>query len=124
MDVRDRALLNNIFTDPIDGVIHFAGLKAVGESVAKPLEYYSNNIDSTLVLSEVMRAHGVHRLVFSSSATVYGTPVSLPLTEDSQVGVGITNPYGWTKFMNEQILTDAAHADSDLEVTLLRYFKM
>lgn len=122
-DVRDRQALNTIFTEhAIDGVIHFAGLKAVGESVAKPLEYYANNIDSTLVLVEAMRAHGVKRIVFSSSATVYGDPESLPLTEQSRVGVGITNPYGWTKFMNEQILTDVAHAYEPTEVTILRYF--
>lgn len=122
-DVRDKQALDSIFAEQkIDGVIHFAGLKAVGESVLKPLEYYSNNIDSTLALLEVMKKHGVQRLVFSSSATVYGTPSELPLTEDSQVGVGITNPYGWTKYMNEIILTDLANADPDFEVTILRYF--
>lgn len=122
-DVRDRSALETIFTEQtIDGVIHFAGLKAVGESVAKPLEYYANNLDSTLVLYEAMRAHSVSCLVFSSSATVYGEPDKLPLTEESRVGVGITNPYGWTKFMNEQILTDLAHADQSFEVTILRYF--
>jgi UDP-glucose 4-epimerase len=122
-DVRDRAVLDKIFAEhAIDGVIHFAGFKSVGESVAKPLEYYANNLDSTIVLVEAMQAHHVTRIVFSSSATVYGTPESLPLTEESRVGVGITNPYGWTKFMNEQILTDVARANSNLEVTLLRYF--
>lgn len=122
-DVRNKDVMNKIFTEhTIDGVIHFAGLKAVGESVQKPLEYYSNNIDSTLVLLEAMLNHGVKRLVFSSSATVYGNPSELPLTEDSQVGIGITNPYGWTKYMNEVILTDAATANPDLEITLLRYF--
>lgn len=122
-DVRNKDVMNKIFTEhTIDGVIHFAGLKAVGESVQKPLEYYSNNIDSTLVLLEAMLNHGVKRLVFSSSATVYGNPSELPLTEDSQVGIGITNPYGWTKYMNEVILTDAATANPGLEITLLRYF--
>lgn len=122
-DIRNRAVLDEIFAEhAVDGVIHFAGHKSVGESVAKPLEYYANNLDSTIVLVEAMQAHHVTRIVFSSSATVYGTPESLPLTETSRVGVGITNPYGWTKFMNEQILTDVARANSDLEVTLLRYF--
>lgn len=122
-DVRDAAALDKIFADhTLDGVIHFAGLKSVGESVQKPLEYYSNNIDSTLVLLDAMRKQSVRRLVFSSSATVYGTPETLPLTEASRVGVGITNPYGWTKYMNEVILTDLATADSTYEITLLRYF--
>lgn len=122
-DVRDKQALDSIFAEQkIDGVIHFAGLKSVGESVEKPLEYYDNNINSTLVLLEVMQKHNVNKLVFSSSATVYGTPAELPLTEESTVGVGITNPYGWTKFMNEQILTDVAHANKDMEITLLRYF--
>lgn len=122
-DVRDEQALDNIFAEQkIDGVIHFAGLKSVGESVEKPLEYYDNNINSTLVLLEVMQKHNVNKLVFSSSATVYGTPAELPLTEESTVGVGITNPYGWTKFMNEQILTDVAHANKDMDITLLRYF--
>lgn len=122
-DVRNREALDTIFSEhAIDGIIHFAGLKSVGESVEKPLEYYANNIDSTLVLLEVMQSHGVARLVFSSSATVYGEPEELPLRETSRVGAGITNPYGWTKFMNEQILRDAATAQSELEVTLLRYF--
>lgn len=122
-DVRDKETLERVFSDnAIDGVIHFAGLKSVGESVEKPLEYYANNIDSTLVLLEVMNRHGINKLVFSSSATVYGTPESLPLTEESRVGAGITNPYGWTKFMNEQILEDFAHAHPGAEVTLLRYF--
>ncbi len=123
LDIRDKEQLGKVFTDQtIDGVVHFAGLKAVGESVQKPLEYYKNNIDSTLVLVDVMQQHGVKRLVFSSSATVYGTPDTLPITEDSLVGIGITNPYGWTKYMNEVILTDVAAAAPDMEVTLLRYF--
>ncbi len=122
-DVRDKDALERVFSNnTIDGVIHFAGLKSVGESVEMPLEYYANNIDSTLALLEVMNHHGVNKLVFSSSATVYGTPESLPLTEESRVGAGITNPYGWTKFMNEQILEDFAHAHPSAEVTLLRYF--
>lgn len=122
-DVRNEPALDNIFANnKIDGVIHFAGLKSVGDSVAKPLEYYENNIDSTLVLVKTMQKHGVNRLVFSSSATVYGAPSELPLTESSQVGVGITNPYGWTKFMNEVVLTDIAHANPGLEITILRYF--
>lgn len=123
IDVRDRTALDKVFSDnQIDAVIHFAGLKAVGESVAKPLEYYDNNLTSSLVLLEVMKAHGVNKLVFSSSATVYGDPAELPLTENSRVGVGITNPYGQTKFMIEQILTDTAKANSELSVSILRYF--
>lgn len=122
-DVRDSSALDEIFTShQIDSVIHFAGLKAVGESVAKPIEYYRTNIDSTLSLLEAMRRHSINSLVFSSSATVYGTPESLPLTEDSRVGVGITNPYGQTKFMIEQILRDTAAAYPDMNITILRYF--
>ena len=103
IDVCNAATLSAVFTEHnIDSVIHFAGLKAVGESVEKPLQYYRNNLDSTLTLLEVMHAHGVRRLIFSSSATVYGDPSELPLTETSSVGRGITNPYGWTKYMNEQ----------------------
>lgn len=94
----------------------------MGESIQKPLEYYANNIDSTLVLVESMQKHGVMRIVFSSSATVYGTPSELPLTEDSQVGIGITNPYGWTKYFNEVILKDLSAANPGMEVTILRYF--
>lgn len=123
IDVRDRTALDEVFSDnKIDAVIHFAGLKAVGESVAKPLEYYDNNLTSSLVLLEVMKTHGVNKLVFSSSATVYGDPAELPLTENSRVGVGITNPYGQTKFMIEQILTDTAKANPELSVSILRYF--
>lgn len=122
-DVRDSSELEQIFsTEHIDAVIHFAGLKAVGESVKKPLEYYANNIDSTLRLLEVMQNHGVKSLVFSSSATVYGTPENLPLTESSRTGVGITNPYGQTKFMIEQMLTDISTSDPAWQITLLRYF--
>ena len=105
----------------IDSVIHFAAYKAVGESVAKPLEYYTDNLTSTLVLLAAMRKHGVHNLVFSSSATVYGDPASVPINESFPVG-GATNPYGATKVMNEQILTDCCKADPELNVALLRYF--
>ncbi|MCL1876597.1 UDP-glucose 4-epimerase GalE [Candidatus Saccharibacteria bacterium] len=123
LDIRDETALANLFQDnQIDAVIHLAGLKAVGESVEKPLEYYDNNLNSTLILLRVMQKFGVNKIIFSSSATVYGDPEKLPFTEDSRIGVGITNPYGWTKFMNEQILRDAATANPDLEVTLLRYF--
>lgn len=123
IDVRDTEALKKIFDEnKFDAVIHFAGLKAVGESVAKPLEYYLNNIDSTLSLLNAMRDHDIKKLVFSSSATVYGDPEKLPLDEESRTGIGITNPYGQTKFMIEQILRDASTADPEFEVTLLRYF--
>ena len=105
----------------IDSVIHFAAYKAVGESVAKPLEYYTDNLTSTLVLLAAMRKHGVHNFVFSSSATVYGDPASVPINESFPVG-GATNPYGATKVMNDQILTDCCKADPELNVALLRYF--
>ncbi len=122
-DVRDQSALDDIFTTyDIDSVIHFAGLKAVGESVAKPLEYYDNNLVSTLVLLEAMRKHSVKQLVFSSSATVYGNPSELPLRETSTVGVGLTNPYGKTKYMIEQIIQDYCAADPTFEATILRYF--
>lgn len=121
-DVRDEALMERVFTENnIDWVIHFAGLKAVGESVAKPIEYYDNNLNSTIVLLKAMRAHDVKKVIFSSSATVYGTPKELPLTEESQIG-GTTNPYGTTKYFIEQILKDVCVADKDLKVALLRYF--
>ncbi len=123
LDLRDEAALRELFrTENLDACIHMAGLKAVGESVAKPLDYYRNNLESTLALAGVMKEFGVHRLVFSSSATVYGSATELPLRESSQVGVGITNPYGQTKYMIEQILTDVSVADPELEVTILRYF--
>ena len=123
IDVSDQSKLGDVFAkENIDGVIHFAGLKSVGESVAKPIEYYQNNIDSTLSLLATMETHGVNKLVFSSSATVYGEPETLPISEDSHVGNGITNPYGWTKYMNEVILRDVAAANPNLEITLLRYF--
>ncbi len=122
-DVRDQSALDDIFTTyDIDSVIHFAGLKAVGESVAKPLEYYDNNLVSTLALLEAMREHNVKQLVFSSSATVYGNPSELPLRETSTVGVGLTNPYGKTKYMIEQIIQDYCAADPTFEATILRYF--
>lgn len=105
-----------------DAVIHFAGLKAVGESVEQPLEYYRVNLDSTLVLLEIMRDRDVRKLVFSSSATVYGDPQAERITEHHPVGVGITNPYGWTKFMNERIIRDASAAWPALTAVLLRYF--
>lgn len=122
-DVRDQSVLDDIFTTyDIDSVIHFAGLKAVGESVAKPLEYYDNNLVSTMTLLEAMREHNVKQLVFSSSATVYGSPSELPLRETSTVGVGLTNPYGKTKYMIEQIIQDYCAADPTFEATILRYF--
>ena len=122
MDILDREGLTKVFeAEQIDSVIHFAGLKAVGESVAKPLEYYQNNITGTLVLCDVMRSHGVKSIVFSSSATVYGTPAFVPITEECPKGI-CTNPYGWTKSMLEQILTDLHTADSEWKVILLRYF--
>ena len=122
-DTRDQSVLDDIFTTySIDSVIHFAGLKAVGESVAKPLEYYDNNLVSTMALLEAMRKHSVKQLVFSSSATVYGSPSELPLRETSTVGVGLTNPYGKTKYMIEQIIQDYCAADPAFEATILRYF--
>ena len=121
-DVRDKDILNKIFDEnDIYAVIHFAGLKAVGESCVKPVEYYDNNLISTLVLIEVMRAHNCKNLVFSSSATVYGTPKALPLTENSPIG-GTTNPYGTTKLMIENILRDVYAADNSWHIALLRYF--
>ncbi len=120
-DIRDRALLDRIFAEhKIEAVIHFAALKAVGESVAKPLAYYENNLGGTFVLLEAMRAAGVKNFVFSSSATVYGDPASVPIREDFPTRA--TNPYGWTKLMMEQVLTDFQHATPDWSVTLLRYF--
>ena len=121
-DVRDEALLEQIFwKKSVDCVIHFAGLKAVGESVEKPWLYYDNNLNSTLVLTKVMTAFGVKKLIFSSSATVYAAGNEMPLTEDSQTG-HCTNPYGWTKYMIEQILQGMAQADPDWHICLLRYF--
>lgn len=121
-DVLDKTALEEVFSkEKIDSVIHFAALKAVGESVAKPLEYYHNNITGTLILCDVMRNHGVKNIVFSSSATVYGDPAFVPITEDCPKGL-ITNPYGQTKSMMEQILTDLHVADPEWNVVLLRYF--
>ena len=121
-DVRDEALLHRIFSEnSIDCVIHFAGLKAVGESVSIPWKYYDNNLNATLVLTKVMAQVGVKNIIFSSSATVYTADNEMPLREDSRTG-GCTNPYGWTKYMSEQILSDIAHADGEWSVALLRYF--
>ena len=121
-DVRDRQLLNAIFSEnKIDWVIHFAGLKAVGESCEMPIEYYDNNIGGTLSLVEVMREYGCKKIVFSSSATVYGDPEVLPLTEECKVG-GTTNPYGTSKYFQELILNDLYKADSSWTIVLLRYF--
>ena len=120
-DIADKAALRRVFdAQPIDAVIHFAGFKAVGESVKQPLKYYRNNLDTTLTLLETMAYHGVNTIVFSSSATVYGVPERVPLTED--MSTGCTNPYGWTKYMIEQILRDQAAAHPELSVVLLRYF--
>jgi UDP-glucose 4-epimerase len=121
VDLLDKSALDRVFKEAAaDAVIHFAGLKAVGESVAMPLQYYKNNIGGSLVLFEVMAHHGVKNLVFSSSATVYGDPASLPITEDFPIKA--SNPYGWAKVMLEQILQDLYHADPSLNIALLRYF--
>ena len=121
-DVRDRALLDGIFAEhDIGWVIHFAGLKAVGESCSKPIEYYDNNLGGTLVLVDAMRRHGCKNIVFSSSATVYGTPERLPLDEDCRTG-GTTNPYGTSKYFQEIMLTDLWKSNKEWNVVLLRYF--
>ena len=121
-DMMDRAAVKRVFDEnKIDAVIHFAGLKAVGESVHKPIEYYRTNIGSTLNLTDEMRAHGCKNIIFSSSATVYGDPAEIPITENCPKGT-CTNPYGWTKWMQEQILTDIHTADPEWNVILLRYF--
>ena len=121
-DIRDRALLDDVFKQhEIDAVVHFAGLKAVGESVEKPLEYYDNNVSGSVVLFEAMRDAGVKRLVFSSSATVYGDPEEIPISENCPIGVP-TNPYGMSKLMVERILQDLVVAEADFSVALLRYF--
>ncbi len=121
-DILDKEALNKIFdAHEIEAVIHFAGYKAVGESVQKPIEYYHNNMTGTLVLCDVMRAHGVKNIVFSSSATVYGDPAQIPITENCPKGQP-TNPYGWTKSMLEQVLTDIHTSDPEWNVILLRYF--
>lgn len=122
-DMLDKAAIDRIFDEnpDITALIHFAGLKAVGESVAKPIEYYKNNIGGTITLLESMKEHGVKNIIFSSSATVYGEPEFVPITEDCPKGV-CTNPYGWSKSMIEQILTDVHTADSEWNIVLLRYF--
>ncbi len=121
VDLLDEAALARVFaTHPVDAVIHFAGLKAVGESVRMPLQYYRNNLTGTFVLCQVMAAHGVQRLIFSSSATVYGDPQTVPITEDFPLSA--TNPYARTKLMIEQVLGDLHAADSQWNVVLLRYF--
>ena len=121
-NVRDEALLERIFSEhDIGCAIHFAGYKAVGESVAKPLEYYENNLGATMTLCRVMSRRGVKKLIFSSSATVYSGENEMPLREDSKTG-NCTNPYGWTKYMGEQILRDVAKADPEWAVAQLRYF--
>ena len=122
MDVVDEVALNQIFTKHrLQSAIHFAGYKAVGESVAKPLMYYHNNLNSTLVLLKVMLKHQVHQLVFSSSATVYGNPSKMPIVETDPVG-GTTNPYGTTKLFNEMIIEDVVKANPQLHAVMLRYF--
>ena len=122
VDILDRDGLNAVFEkETIESVIHFAGYKAVGESVSKPIEYYHNNVAGTLVLCDVMRNHGVKKIVFSSSATVYGDPAFIPITEECPKGI-TTNPYGETKSMLERILTDIWNSDHEWHVTLLRYF--
>ncbi|GAA3542766.1 UDP-glucose 4-epimerase [Aeromicrobium flavum] len=122
-DVRDESVLDQVVTEfAPEAVIHFAGLKSVGESVAQPLRYWQVNVDSTMALLAVMERHDVRRLVFSSSATVYGTPGALPIDETAPVGVGISNPYGRTKFVIEQLLEDLALSDAPWEFVSLRYF--
>ena len=121
-DVRNSRAMDKIFTDnDIDWVIHFAGLKAVGESCAKPIEYYDNNLNGTLVLLQAMKKHGCKKIVFSSSATVYGDPEVLPLTEECKTG-GTTNPYGTSKYFQEIMLNDVYKSDNEWTVVLLRYF--
>ena len=121
-DVRNSRAMDKIFTDnDIDWVIHFAGLKAVGESCAKPIEYYDNNLNGTLVLLQAMKKHGCKKIVFSSSATVYGDPEVLPLTEQCKTG-GTTNPYGTSKYFQEIMLNDVYKSDNEWTVVLLRYF--
>ena len=122
VDIRDRKGLDEVISaHKFDACIHFAGLKAVGESVAKPWEYYENNISGTLVLLDVLRRHNCKNIIFSSSATVYGDPAQIPITEQCPKGQ-CTNPYGWTKSMLEQVLMDIQKADPEWNVVLLRYF--
>lgn len=123
VDMLDKKKLDQVFAEGnYDAVFHFAGLKAVGESVEQPVRYYENNLGSTINMLECMKKYNVHKLVFSSSATVYGEQPVAELTEDMQTGVGITNPYGRTKYMIEEILKDVAVANPEFEVTILRYF--
>ncbi|MBM6990285.1 MAG: UDP-glucose 4-epimerase GalE [Mobilibacterium timonense] len=123
VDVSDKKALEKIFDENnIEGVIHFAGFKSVGESVKKPLTYYKNNLDSTLSILEVMKEFKCKKMIFSSSATVYGSKNTVPFTEEMETGRGISNPYGWTKYMIEQILSDLAFADKSMSIVLLRYF--
>ena len=123
VDMLDKVALDNVFKNgKYDLVIHFAGLKAVGESVEKPLKYYENNISGTVNILECMKRYGVHKIIFSSSATVYGEQDAKEMNEDMKTGVGITNPYGRTKYMIEEILKDVAVADGEFEATILRYF--
>lgn len=122
-DVQDKDLLRRIFTEnKIESVIHFAALKSVEDSIKNPIKYYLNNVVATLSLIEVMKEVGVKNLIFSSSATVYGKPESLPLFETSSVGLNITNPYGQTKYIIEQVLKDLVNADDGFKITILRYF--
>jgi len=120
------AVIRVLRETPCDAVIHFAGLKAVGESVASPLSYYRNNLDATMAVAEAVRVTSTPdapgRIIFSSSATVYGDPGPLPISESAPVGIGVTNPYGWTKYMGEQILQDVARANDGMQVVALRYF--
>lgn len=121
INVCDAGALEKVFSENrIDAVVHFAGKKAVGESVAQPLMYYRNNLDATITLLEKMKEHGVKKLVFSSSATVYGKPENVPVSEDAPLSC--TNPYGWTKYMSERIMQDVCAADKELSIVLLRYF--
>lgn len=121
-DIRDKDAMNYVFdNEEIEAVMHLAGLKAVGESVSKPLEYYDNNISGTISLCYAMRKHGVKDIIFSSSATVYGEPKEIPITEKTEKGV-CTNPYGWTKWMIEEILKDLHTSDSSWNIVILRYF--
>ena len=122
MDYSNKEELNKVFTEnKIDAVLNFAGYKAVGESVKKPIEYYMNNISGALVLLDVMRAHNCKKFIFSSSATVYGDPATVPITEEFPTG-GTTNPYGTTKLFIEQILKDIYNSDNSWDICILRYF--
>ena len=122
-DIRDKKLLQEVFSkNSIDSVIHFAGLKVIGESVEKPLEYYDNNVNGTLTLLEVMKEYNCKKIVFSSSASVYGDPKEVPITEEAQTGIGIANPYGRTKYFIEEILKDLYASDNSFKIAILRYF--